>query len=118
MLGRLVDTTQTRSDLAAADTERIAYDEVHAQRREDRDDVPHDPAGPAPRVSASELVRVIRERNAPRRGEVLRSVASLRGSPSDCTRRPGRPDPRTVRAAAAGAAREERGRAAKTASER
>jgi hypothetical protein len=78
LLGRLVDTTQARSDLAAVDAERIAYDEVHAQRRQGRDDAPHDPTGPAPPVSASELVCAMRERNAPRRAEVLRRVASLR----------------------------------------
>lgn len=78
LLGRLVDTTQARSDLATVDAERIAYDEVHAQRRESREDAPHDPTGPPPPVSASELVRAMRERNAPRRAEVLRRVASLR----------------------------------------
>ena len=78
MLGRLVDTTQACSDLAAADAEHMAYDEVHAQRRKGRDDAPHDPTGPPPPVSASELVRALRERNAPRRAEVLRRVASLR----------------------------------------
>lgn len=78
LLGRLMDTTQARSDLAAADAERIAYDELYAQRRESRDDAPHDPKGLPPPVSASELVRAMRERNAPRRAAVLRHVASLR----------------------------------------
>ena len=57
---------------------RIAYEEVHAQRREGRDDAPHDPIGAQPAVSASELVRAMRERNGPRRAEVLRHVAFLR----------------------------------------
>jgi len=56
LLGRLVDTTQARSDLAAADAERIAYDEVHAHRGEGAD-APHDPTAPAPPVSASDLDR-------------------------------------------------------------
>lgn len=78
LLGRLMDTTQARSALAAADAERIAYDELCELRRESRDDAQHDPTAPAPRVSASELVRAMRERNAPRRAAVLRHVASLR----------------------------------------
>lgn len=78
LLGRLVDTTQARSDLAAEDAEHIAYDELHAQRREAREDVPHDPKSPPPPVPASQLVRAMRERDTPRRAAVLRHVASLR----------------------------------------
>jgi hypothetical protein len=78
LLGRLADTTQARSDLAAEDADRIAYDEVHAECREGRDAVPHDPTNPRAAVPVSELVHSMRKRNAPRRATVLRHVASLR----------------------------------------
>lgn len=42
-----------------------------------------------PKVSATELVRAMRERNAPRRAEVLRRVASLRRIAEECARPPG-----------------------------
>ena len=78
LLGRLVDTTQARAGHAAADAERIAHDEVRAQRREDRDAALHDATDAPAAVSASALMRAMRERNAPRRAAVLRHVASLR----------------------------------------
>lgn len=78
LLGRLVDQTQARSDPGAEDAEHVAYDEVHAQRREDRGAMMDDPTDAPAAVSASELVRVMRERNAPRRAAVLRHVAALR----------------------------------------
>lgn len=78
LLGRLADTTQVRSSLAEADAERVAYGEVHAQRREDRDAALRDPTDARAGASASELVRAMRERNAPRRAAVLRHVAALR----------------------------------------
>lgn len=37
LLRRLIDSTQTGSDLTAEDAERIAYEELHASRRERRD---------------------------------------------------------------------------------
>lgn len=78
LLGRLVDTTQRRSGLGAVDAERIAYEEVHAQRREDQDAALHDRERGRAAASASELVRAMRERNAPRRAAVFRHVAALR----------------------------------------
>lgn len=78
LLGRLVDTTQRRSGLGAEDAERIAYEEVHAQRREDQDAALHDRERGRAAASVSELVRAMRERNAPRRAAVLRHVAALR----------------------------------------
>lgn len=71
LLGRLVDKTQARSDLGSADAERMAYEELCAARRER----PEDSSRAA---SATELVRAMRERNAPRREAVLRHVAALR----------------------------------------
>lgn len=34
LLGRLLDATQSRSDLSEEEAERLAYEEVHAARRE------------------------------------------------------------------------------------
>jgi predicted RNA-binding Zn ribbon-like protein len=78
LLGRLVDRTQARSDLGTEDAEHVAYDEVHAQRREDHDAMLRNPTDAPAAVSASELVRGMRERNARRRAAVLRHVAALR----------------------------------------
>lgn len=36
LLRRMVDTTQAASDLTAEEAERIAYEELHASRRERR----------------------------------------------------------------------------------
>ena len=78
LLGRLVDQTQARSDLGTEDAERVADDETHAQRRGDRGAMQHDSTDAPAAVSASELVRAMRERNTRRREAVLRHVASLR----------------------------------------
>lgn len=78
LLGRLVGQTQARSDLGTEDAERVAYDEVHAQRREDPDPVLRDPTGAPSAAPASDLVRAMHERSAPRRAAVLRHVAALR----------------------------------------
>lgn len=78
LLGRLMDTTQARSDTATGEAERIAYDEGHAPPPEDRGAATHDPTETPAVESASELVRARRERNAPRREAVLLHVSSLR----------------------------------------
>jgi hypothetical protein len=36
LLGRLIDATQAKSDLEPEDAERLAYQELHASRRERR----------------------------------------------------------------------------------
>ncbi|HET8536795.1 MAG TPA: hypothetical protein VFL73_06410 [Solirubrobacteraceae bacterium] len=79
LLGRVVDRTQARADLADADAERLAYDELRAARREHAGyAIPDDSTGAPRAASATELLHAVRERNAPRRAAVLRHVAALR----------------------------------------
>lgn len=57
----------------------MAYDELRASRLERTGGgTPERPVGSSRAASATELVRAMRERNAPRRAAVLRHVAALR----------------------------------------
>lgn len=74
LLARVLNSVQARSALADDEAKRTAYDELRELSREG--DLTTQAAPPAP--SASDLVRAMRERNAPRRAAVRRHVASLR----------------------------------------
>lgn len=65
--------------VAGPDAEPVAYEELRATRRGGTGrDAPEGPDASARAASATELVRAMHERNAPRRAAVLRHVAALR----------------------------------------